>query len=395
MTPMRLVLVTRRFWPLIGGAERVMAELAHALQEQGANVTILTAQWERSWPREIVHRGVRVVRLPQPSLRFWGTWRYMRELNRWLTEHRSEFDLVYVSMLKHDAYVAVGAGKRLGFPVALRAEGPGLTGDVHWQLRNRFGWRIRNQCYKADAVIGPSPIIHRELIAAGYPRDRAHYLPNAVPLPKRPSAEIKTASRTALADAHPLMSAGEAPVALYAGRLHEAKGLADLVNAWAIVSERRPDARLWLAGEGPLRDALFRQVADLGLDGRVVLCGAFDAVDELLAAADTFVLPSYEEGMSLALLEAMAAGVPVIASDIPANRELIEPDRNGLLVPTRDPNALGTAILRLWDGPAFAKSLAEAARERVEREFALPIRAKEHLDLFERLIARRSSRESS
>src|SRR5690606_26773199 len=139
----------------------------------------------------------------------------------------------------------------------------------------------------------------------------------------------------------------ESPVVLYTGRLHEAKGLLDLVKAWRLVLEKRPTARLWLVGEGPLRDRLWQFISDYELRHRILMPGAFDQVDELLDASDAFVLPSYQEGMSLALLEAMAAGVPAIATDIEANRQLIEHERDGLLVPIADPPALAAAILRL------------------------------------------------
>jgi glycosyltransferase involved in cell wall biosynthesis len=180
-----------------------------------------------------------------------------------------------------------------------------------------------------------------------------------------------------------------APVALYAGRLHESKGLFELVRAWARVTAQLPNARLWFAGEGPARDALLGEIAELGLDGRVVLCGAFDSVDDLLAAANLFVLPSWEEGMSLALLEAMAAGKPIVASDIPANRTLLDDGVHGLLVPVREPAPLAEALIRLLTQPELAARLALAARNRVIAEFNLTQRAAEHLELFERLVARR------
>lgn len=386
MKPPRVVLVTRRFWPLVGGAERIMAELAGELHKQGASARIVTARWDPTWPAELFHRGIPVSRLSQPRLRFWGTWSYMRALRRWLLRHRSEFDLVYVSMLKHDAYVAVGCGRKAGFPVVLRAEGAGPTGDVHWQLSHPLGVRIRNRCYQASALVSPTPIIHRELIAAGYPRDRLHEIPNAVAIPV--VGQQKSAARAALAEAHPLLAtSGAAQVALYTGRLHPGKGLADLVAAWSQIARELPGAQLWLTGEGPYRDALARQIAQLGLDGRVVLTGAFDTVDELLAAADVFVLPSLEEGMSLSLLEAMAAGLPVVATDIPANRLLIKHERHGLLVPTKNEDALGGAILRLLREQALAQRLAEAARQRVRREFSLAECARRHLELFEKLVA--------
>src|ERR1700690_4373317 len=122
---MRIVFITRRFWPLLGGAETMIGNLSAALVARGMSATIVTAQWEPQWPSEIVHRAVRVVRLAQSPERVLGTWQYMRELARWLQRHRDEYDLVYVSQLKHDAYVAVRSGRRLGFPVILRAAGAG------------------------------------------------------------------------------------------------------------------------------------------------------------------------------------------------------------------------------------------------------------------------------
>ena len=115
----RLVLVTRRFWPLVGGAETVMANLAAELAARGVGVTLLTARWQNDWPAELTYRGEPVVRVPNPALRGWGTWRYMKAIDRWLRENRDSYDLVYVSMLKHDAYAALGAVAGSG-PVVLR-----------------------------------------------------------------------------------------------------------------------------------------------------------------------------------------------------------------------------------------------------------------------------------
>ncbi|HKD36002.1 MAG TPA: glycosyltransferase, partial [Pirellulales bacterium] len=104
MSGPRVVFISRRFWPLFGGAETVIGNLSASLAGRGMKPTIVTACWEPHWPREIVHRSVHVVRLPQPPHRMFGTWWYMKELAIWLRRHRSEYDLVYVSQLKHDAY---------------------------------------------------------------------------------------------------------------------------------------------------------------------------------------------------------------------------------------------------------------------------------------------------
>ena len=176
-------------------------------------------------------------------------------------------------------------------------------------------------------------------------------------------------------------------MAVYTGRLHAVKGLTHLVATWPAIVRRWPTAQLWIVGDGPQRRDLARDIDALDLSGNVVLCGAFDSVDDFLTAADCFVLPSLEEGMSLALLEAMSAGLPVVATDIEGNRQLVRHEREGLLVPTGDSRGLATAIGCLLAEPATAAALGAAARQRVAAEFAIGPWAARHQELFERVLA--------
>ena len=388
MSNLRLVLVTRRFWPQVGGAEIVMSNLACEFARQSHSVRIVTAQWEPHWPTELVHRDVPITRLPNPRARGWGTFRYMRSLSRWLREQAGEFDLVYVSMLKHDAYTAIGSLEQA--PVVLRGEGAGVTGDCQWHEQARFGRRIRRRCREADAVIAPSKAIEQELLNSGFATNSVEYIPNGVQVPKARSPRQQTVSRRALAEVnHDLTVSDQAAVVLYTGRLDAGKGLFDLVRAFRKVLETRPTARLWLVGEGPARDELYETILDHGMKGAVLLPGAFDEVEELLDAASLFVLPSYQEGMSMSLLEAMAAGVPVVASDIEANRRLVTHEEHGLLAAPGDSNAWAAAINRQLDQEILAAAYADAARLRVAREFSLQQSASRHIDLFRRLIGQR------
>lgn len=389
MTPRRVVMITRRFWPLVGGAERATAELAAGLRTRGWAVTVLTARWEEAWPARIDLYQVPVMRLPQPRQRMWGTARYMLALRQWLRRQRGQYDLVYVSMLKHDACAALLSASSA--PVVLRAEGSGQTGDVAWQKQARFGGLIGRLCRGAEALVAPSREIEEELVGAGYARQRVRRIPNGVRIPPPLDEAGRQAARDALSLAHTsLYVPPGAPLALYAGRLHAAKGLEDLLTAWLKVLVSWPQARLWLAGDGPQQAALARQINRLGLSGRVVLAGVFEQPDELLAAADLFVLPSYQEGMSLALLEAMAAGLPIVASSIPGNKELVEHERQALLVPPGRPEPLAEAICRVLDGPAEAESMGAAARQRAAARFSLDQTLDRHVELFCELLRRRS-----
>jgi glycosyltransferase involved in cell wall biosynthesis len=376
--PLRIALVTRRYPPLIGGAETVLGYLAAALADEGALVTVLTSRLgvEDRPDREEVPtpRGRLVVRrLATSPLRFLGTYLYMRNLKH--TLERDPPDVAYVSMLKHDAYVAVGAGQRLGFPVVLRPEGAGATGDVAWQAWGRFGRRIAARCQQAEAFVAISRAVRDELAAAGYDPARIVDLPNGVPVPATPWNRRE--------------GWRDAPRGAFVGRLAPEKDLPTLLRAWAIVRRTHANARLTLVGHGPERPALEALIAELGLAGAVEITGAVGDVEARLRAADLFVLPSREEGMSVALLEAMALGIPLVATAIPGNRKLVTDFKHGRLVPPGDPEALARAVHEQFAGFDRAIHMGRAARALVERTYAIEAVARRHIELFRRLAAAR------
>lgn len=387
-SPLKLALVSRRFPPLIGGAERVFAYLAEALAREGADVTVLTSAWGEAAAlpgrEEILvpkaKPGGRLVihRLPTSPLRFVGTWLYMRELRKWLT--KNPVDLAYVSMLKHDAFVAVGVGQKRGFPVVLRPEGAGATGDIAWLNRANFGRKIAERCKRADAFVAISKAVHNELWSLRHDDARIHDLPNGVPVPQR-AWQRRPGWR-------------EAPRAVFVGRLAAEKNLATLMRAWPIVRLSFPNARLTLVGEGPKRPLLEEIARNLGLSAdAVAMPGASADVEPLLRSADLFVLPSTEEGMSIALLEAMALGVPLVASAIPGNRRLVADFKHGRLA-APEPDALARAIVDQWTHFDRAFHMSRAARSRVEQQFSIASVARQHLSLFRELIEKRDHKKT-
>jgi hypothetical protein len=200
---LRVVLVTRRFWPLEGETETLLADLAEAWRALGARTVVLTARWRADWPAETEYRGVRVVRLAHPAPPAWGAFWYRFALGRWLRRHRNEFDVACVSSLKDDAFAALGAASRAGFPVVLRAERSGWDGDVCGQLEAPWGKRMKKRCYRAAALVAPSRAVELELIAGGYPRDRIHCLPNEPDEPVGAETGVSPPARSAkIAEAH-------------------------------------------------------------------------------------------------------------------------------------------------------------------------------------------------
>jgi glycosyltransferase involved in cell wall biosynthesis len=410
--PLKLALVTRRYPPLIGGAEKVLSYLAEALAAEGADITVITSQApglvvarEEQSPITACNNAVsmgyaspaqpKIVRLVTSQLRFLGTWRYMHNLKMWF--QKNPVDLAYVSMLKHDAYSVVSAGERLNFPVVLRPEGAGATGDIAWQSWGNFGRVIGQRCRRAAAFVAISKSIEHELRESWHsgtmrPSQLAELLhqtpkepcilsiPNGVPIP-----EFTWQRR-------PDWRSG--PRAVFVGRLAAEKGLDTLIEAWPLVRAKYTNAQLILIGEGPLRLALMEKVKALGMalgPGQAVeMPGAASEPSKPLRGADLFILPSREEGMSIALLEAMALSIPLVASSIPGNRRLVSDFEHGRLATPDDPGNLAQAIIDQWDDFDRAILMGRAARHRVNQEFSIRHVARKHISVFEDLLRSRT-----
>jgi glycosyltransferase involved in cell wall biosynthesis len=193
-------------------------------------------------------------------------------------------------------------------------------------------------------------------------------------------------------DPEPIRSAGPAdrqalglnpadPVLLWVGRLDPVKGLDDFIAAAAIVHQTIP-IQVVLVGEGKDRDRLNRLAAQRDLADRVHLTGRRSDTASLLRMADLFVFPSLTEGMPNALLEAMAAGLPIVATDVPGNRDLIEGGENGLLVPARQPRHLADAIAMLLKDKRMAQDLGRRAARTADERFHVTSTYRGYLDLY-------------
>ncbi len=392
MRPLRVVFVANRFWPLVGGREKNLAQLCAELASRDHQVTVWTACWQEQWPRSLDFRGVRVIRQSDAPRDRWGTFRYLRRLGYWLRSQRGAMDVVCVSGLREEAYAAARsvAGSA---PLVLRAD-PGAAlrpvPEPRPGTAPRCSWRLRRGCRRADAVIAPFSTVEQQLLAEGYPPEKLYRIAPGVRIPAPRSADSRRAARRALAEAAPALHlADDSPLAVYLGRLAGQPGLAELITAWGRVAGEFPDARLWLVGHGSSERRLEDQIEAQRLGGRVVLAGTFDQVDDILAAADWLVQPLADSGLGLAVLEGMAAGLPVIASDTPEHRELLAQGACGVLVPPASADALAAAMLRLAANLALRDRLGASGRQRAAASFSLQRQADDYLSLFCRLMALR------
>lgn len=177
---------------------------------------------------------------------------------------------------------------------------------------------------------------------------------------------------------------------LYTGRLVYRKGLVDFVKSAEHVIKKYPDASFILTGNGGLRPALEKMIRNLGLENNFSFLG-FITQDELIKYSQKstiYVLLSYYEGLPTTVLEAMACGMPVVATNIPGTNEVITDGKTGLLVPPRNPRAVADAIVKLLKDEKLRKKMSEAGRLHIERVFSWDIIAENILEMYEKCIAK-------
>jgi glycosyltransferase involved in cell wall biosynthesis len=285
-----------------GGAEAFFTRLALALQQAGQpqKLAIRTD--------EIRAGALRDGGIDVRELRFGGffDWRTRPALKRLVREWQPKLVLTWMSRA-----------------TKLMPRGPYVHAA---RLGGYYDLKYYRRC---DHLIGNTQDIVRHLTAEGWPQARVHYLPNFVD--DTPAAPVSRGS---------LGTPEDAPLVLALGRLHPNKGFDVLLEAVA----RVPRAWLWLAGEGPEREALTAQAQRLGIANRVRFLGWRDDTAALMAAADMLVCPSRHEPLGNVILEAWAHCLPVIAAQAQGPLELIRPNSDGLLVPVEDADALAQAI---------------------------------------------------
>ncbi len=248
----------------------------------------------------------------------------------------------------------------LGAMAALASPGPArvLSRRVDFPVRGSLGSRALYGL-RREATIAISDGVRDALVRSGLDPASIRVVRSGIDLSPYEAPFDRDAIRARL---------GTLPgdfLVLQVAALAPHKSQRDLLLAARIVLDRHPEALFWIAGEGMLRDELEEQHQALHLGDRVRLLGFRDDVPDLLRAADLFCVSSYLEGMGTSTLDAMAAGLPVVATNVGGIPEIVEERATGLLVPPRDPAALAEAVLALAGDPALRVTMGGRARERV------------------------------
>ena len=380
----RLCLLLETYYPEIGGGETQGRLLAEGLAERGIRVTVMTRRSERNLARRETVSGVSVRRLGPAGrgrLRKWGL---LFTVPPALVAARGSCDVLLVAGFRILGLPAVLTGKAFGKACLLKAEsngemsgaffGPGVE---RWGLSTSFPLirlllKGRNAILRrADAFVSLSSEIASELREGGVPPAKTLTIPNGVDIERfRP---VEEAEKRVLRIRLGLPS--DAPVAVYSGRLVRYKGLPSLLRAWHRIVSRHPAARLLLVGAGGAdlhncEEELRRYVEETGLRESVVFTGFVERVEPWLQAADVFVFPTEEEAFGIALVEAMACGLPIVTTWTGGVRDIITRDHDALVVEPGLPDPLAEAIDRLLTDPTLAARLGSEARRTATGRFS-------------------------
>lgn len=350
----------------VGGAEDLVAAIVRGLDPGRFSAAVATLGPAGPVGHELLAQGYDVISLGLDIKRT-SVWRVAGAVRRLLKAQRP--DILHTHLYHPNLYGRLGA---LGMGLS------GVVASVHNSYtRVKFHRRAWNflLARATDRVLVGSPQVWQDVRRYdGVPASRLLLLPYGIPLAELDTPLSRDAARERLGVSGLVIGA--------VGRLEDQKGHAHLLAALPEVRREIPDMLVLLVGEGRRQEDLKRQVQDLGLQDMVRFLGTRRDLPEIYRALDLFVQPSLWEGLPLALLKAMGAGLPVVATRVSGSLEAIVDGVNGRLVAAGDPQALTRAILDLALHPNERQRLADAARRTVAKRYSLEAMVRQLEELY-------------
>ncbi len=365
------LLVTLSDW---GGAPRVVYELATRLPDR-YEVIVACAPGGVLVSR-LAAAGIRLIPIPELS-RTPNPWRDLRVLVRLVRVMREERAAILHAHSTKAGFLGRVAARLAGVPVVVFTAHGWAFGEARpWWARAWLAALERIGGALSTRIICVSR--HDHALALRFhtaPADRLTVIHNGMDPAPFGRADGRAIRQT--------LALGSGPVITFVGRFAAQKDPLTLLEAM----RRLPAGTLLMVGEGPLRRRVEREVRTHALEGRVILLEPRPDIPEILAASDVFVLPSRWEGLPLVIIEAMMAGLPVVATRVGGVGELVEDGVTGLLEPPAHPQALADALQRLLADAALRARMGAAGRDRALREFQLDRMVRDTARLYETLLA--------
>ncbi|MDZ4850038.1 MAG: glycosyltransferase family 4 protein [Pirellulaceae bacterium] len=309
----RLLIVTRRFWPLCDESCYRLLRWASNLQRGGVEVTVLTSRWHSSWPAESDCLEVKVVRLLPGPKSSWTETLFLRNIASWIVKHRHHFDAIYVDESESLLHQIGSRSVRDKIPLIARYAGIVQSFANGLQSLSAISQAV-DGCRQADQVIAPNAMAHRQLQSSGVPAERIARIPDVSWSTMHYDPEIRRAAAESLRTINQdMLLPKDTKLLLYVGAFDENAGLEPLIKAAIAQLDKNRNFRLWLVGEGRAIANLHTIVKDAAQHHEILFHSVFDNLEELFQVADAIVCPSPRAGNEFILPTAIAAGIPIIA----------------------------------------------------------------------------------
>ena len=374
--PRVMMVVPQYPYPVVGGLERQAHELAMALLDMGYRVQALSGKVRpEQAPFETVD-GVPVHRIPWSQRKWLRFLRTPLDVLRVLHAQRDTYDVLHLHQHSWFGLFTIVAARLLGKPILTKLPNVGDFG-IPGILDKRFGRFKLSILLLSDALVAMSKESLQELENVDFPSTRILATPNGIRLV--PGIRILGRKRESAISCH----------VVYVGRFSEEKNINTLLSAWRDVVEAVGESvvlELW--GTGPLESKLHQLSHDLGIINSVIFRGHVGGVRDRLESMDIFVLPSRVEGNSNAILEAMAAGLPIVSTSVGGTPMLVGPEGAEFLFHVGDQETLALHLRRLIQDQVLRESIGAAMRRRTEVYFDIHNVARTYADAYRLLIAR-------
>jgi glycosyltransferase involved in cell wall biosynthesis len=367
----------------IGGTERQFVYLAKGLDKSRFDIRVGCLSKRGEFLKDIEAMNLPVAEYPIKSLysprMLKGQWRFARDLRR------QNIRLVHA----YGFYPNVFSVPAARFAGCITIASVRDTGAFASQIKLKT-LSQRTACRLADRVVANSSAVRNWLVSLGMDQNHIDLIPNGIAVNERLTRSRDFGIR------HELGIDAEVPVIAVISRLNPGKGIEYLLKAAVIVREQFPEARFLIVGgsyfDPAYKPSLELLARELNVADRVLFTGERNDIQQLLQEVNISVLPSLSEGLSNSLLESMAAGLPVIATNVGGNPEIVQDGKTGFLVPARDEKALSDAILRVLKAPELGEGFGQAGYERVSRNFSLAATVRKTEELYTMLLEERSWR---
>ncbi len=366
MQPVRLAIITRRFWPYCGPSETSVAEVAEAIAKTGQHVEILTIRWEKAWPSSFRFRELEVTRIGRLVGGPWGMFRYLRRLHRHVKDAR--LDGLIVFGLTNESWAVIRNFAQI-LPVSIHVDGLDLSGIHRRPLNNR---QLAILKYVKQILVDSDATAQHLIQQRGISAELISIVPPGVRVDPnfQRSLARQSAARSGLSDAHPILDIKPAqPLVVCASPQFGDAGMLDLIDAWLHVLDRFPFARLWILGDGFKAREIWERICDLNLANSIIMPGFFDELDEVLLASDVYVHPLQNDVSCHALVRALVTGTCTIATSNSGALSLITHNQDGLIAPAKNPIALAESIVYAIGNSDLRDRLGRAARKRASARF--------------------------